>query len=210
MHITLVDERDASWEQAEPRFRLFVYRGADNAVTAYDIVDASLDDVLEAARNLSEFDARLWSLAVVVDRADLERGLAWISGGDYNEAPTTPQEWRRRREMQSRYLMARSRRSAAPLLPDGRRLIRMFPEWISGWPLWEDFTDDYRLTGELLGLDPELSQALFDWNEAFLSRSEDDPVPVGWVDAGWELATRLQHAVAGFAEVRPEFGRYGQ
>lgn len=214
MRIELVDERDVRWEQPEPHFRLFVYRGAGHAVAAYDVTDASLADVLEAARNLSQDDALLWSLGAVVhgrtDGPADDRGLVWISGADYNDVPTTPSARRRRREMQSRYLMARARRGEAPLLPDGLRLIRMFPEWVSGWPLWEDFTDAYRLTGASLGLDPALSQALYDWNEAFLSRDEEDPLPAGWLDDGWQLAARLQRALAGVAEVRPELDAFGQ
>lgn len=209
MRVALVDERDATWEQIDAPFRLFVYRGAGSAVSAYDVADASLKDALEAARNLSRGDELLWSLAVVVDGTADGRGLAWISGMDYHDRPTSPREWERRREMQSRYLAARSRRGEPALLPDGRRLIRMFPEWVAGWPLWEDHTEAYRLTGEMLGLDAHLSRELYDWNEAFNARQEDDPLPDGWIDEGRALAQRLQSALADIAEVRPEFGHYG-
>lgn len=38
--------------------------GPDNAVTAFDVANASLNDVVEAAHNLSHGDELLWSLAV--------------------------------------------------------------------------------------------------------------------------------------------------
>lgn len=206
MQVTLVDERDAEWEQTDAPYRIFVYRGADNAVTAFDIANASLKDVLEAAHNLSYGDELLWSLAVVIDGGADGRGLAWISGMDYNDAPASRREWERRREMQDRFLSARALRGEPPLLPDGRRLIRLFPEWTVRWPLWESFTEEYLLTADALGLDATLSQDLADWNEAFNARHEDDPLPDGWVEEGWALARRLQSALGPTAEVRPEFG----
>lgn len=208
MRVTLVDERDAGWEQHDAPFRVFVYRGPDNAVTAYDVADASLKDALEAAHNLSHGDEMIWSLAVVVDGLASTRGLVWISGMDYNDAPSTTREWERRREMQDRYLLARSRRGESPLLPDGRRVIRLAAEWTVRWPLWENFSDDYLLTPDALGLDAELSQALEAWNEVFNARDENDPLPIDWIHEGWALATRLQGALGPGFEVRPEFGHY--
>ncbi len=90
------------------------------------------------------------------------------------------------------------------LLPNGLRVIRLFPEWVSGWPLWENFTDNYRLSRPDLGLTPELSQALYDWNETWLMRQLDDPVPGGWREQGERLVLQLQAELAGVAEVRPE------
>lgn len=91
------------------------------------------------------------------------------------------------------------------VLPNGLRVIRMSPEWVSGWPLWEDFTDVHRLTGDVLALTPELSQALYDWNESWLTRHTDDPIPRGWREQGEHLFVQLQAELDGAAEVRPEF-----
>ncbi len=109
--------------------------------------------------------------------------------------------------MQSRYLSARTRRGLRPLLPNGMRLLRVFPEWASGWPIWEDFTDEYRLDIGSLDISPDLSSALFDWNEEWLTRQEDEPLtdPDGWRERGLLLVGQLQRELKGVAEVRPEF-----
>ncbi|TXK14798.1 hypothetical protein [Microbacterium wangchenii] len=202
-----VDERDSTWERDDARYRLYVFQGPGNAVTATDIVEATIEEALESALTLSNRDEHLWSLALVENDARGMRGLIWLSGMDYNDTPTTGREWQRRKQMQDRYLMAKSRRGEPAVLPNGLRLVRVFPEWVSGWPLWENFTDAYRHTGPDLGLTRELSDALFDWNEAWLARQEDDPRPAGWEDEGHRLVGRLRSELAGIAEVRPEFLR---
>jgi hypothetical protein len=203
----LVDERDSSWESHDPRFRILVFEGARNAVRAVDIVDASVDDAFESARALSEGDRRLWSLALVTDDRQGGRGLVWLSGMDYNDAPVTAKQWALRRQMQNRYLMAKVQRRQPPLLPNGLRVIRVFPEWVSGLPLWESFTDQYHLDPGSLDLSHELSAALFAWNEEWLSRSEDEPLadPRGWRRRGLRLVGQLQAELDGVAEIRPEF-----
>lgn len=202
-----VDERDSTWERGDARYRVYVFKGADNAVTTIDIVEATIEEALESAIALSEGDLHLWSLALVENDSRGMRGLIWLSGMDYNDPPTTAWEWQRRRQMQERYLMSRRRRGEPTVLPNGLRLIRVFPEWVSGWPLWENFTDDYRRSGPDLGLTQELSDALFRWNEAWLDRQIDDPLPAGWEDEGNRLVIRLRRELEGIAEVRPEFLR---
>lgn len=83
----------------------------------------------------------------------------------------------------------------------------MFPEWVSGWPIWENFTDDYRLDTRSLNITPDLGAALFDWNEEWLSRHEDEPLadPEGWRTRGIALVDQLQQELEGVAGVRPEF-----
>lgn len=200
-----VDERDSTWERDDARYRLYVFEGADNEVTTLDILDATIEQALECALAMSNGDEKLWSLALVESDSRGMRGLIWLSGMDYNDTPSSPREWQRRRQMQDRYLMAKHRRGVPPTLPNGLRLIRVFPEWVSGWPLWENFTDDYRRTGPDLGLDPALSQALYDWNESWLDRQVDDAVPSGWHKRGESLARQLQVELAGLAEIRSEF-----
>lgn len=130
-----VDERDSAWERDDPRFRVLVFEGADSAVTAVDIIDATIEDALDSARALSHGDEDLWSLALVENDARGARGLIWLSGMNYNDTPRTARQWQLRRQMQDRYLMARSRTGRPVLLPNGLRLVRVFPEWASGWPL---------------------------------------------------------------------------
>lgn len=199
------DERDSTWERDDARYRVYVFKGPDNAVTTIDVVEATVEEALESALALSSGDEHLWSLALVENDARGMRGLIWLSGMDYNDPPGTPREWQRRRQMQDRYLMAKSRRGEPAVLPDGLRLIRMFPEWVSGWPLWENFTEDYRRTGPDLGLTRELSDALFEWNEAWLMRDESDPLPTDWEEEGRRLLAQLRIELNGVAEVRPEF-----
>ena len=187
---------------AVPLVRL---QGPGNEVTTIDVVEATIEEALESALALSDGDKHLWSLALVENDSRGMRGLIWLSGMDYNDPPITAREWQRRRQMQDRYLMAKSRRGEQPVLPNGLRLIRVFPEWVSGWPLWENFSEDYRRTGPDLGLTSELSDALFDWNEAWLARQENDPLPAGWEDEGNRLVIRLRSELDEVAEVRPEF-----
>ena len=200
-----VDERDSTWERDDARYRVYMFEGPANAVTTLDIVDATVEEALESAHAMSNGDERLWSLALVETDSRGMRGLIWLSGMDYNDPPDSAQEWKRRRQMQDRYLTAAHRRGEPAVLPNGLRVIRVFPEWVSGWPLWENLTDDYRLTGPDLSLSPELSAGLFDWNEAWLMRQEDDPLPDGWEEQGQLLVRQLQTELSGVAEVRPEF-----
>lgn len=173
----------------------------------FDILDANIAQALDSARALSSNNEHLWALALVEDDSQGARGLIWLTGMDYNDgpAPGSTRKRRSRREMQDRYLAAKHARGDAPVLPDGLRVIRVFPEWVSGWPLWENFTDDYRLTGESLGLSRALSDALFEWNERWLQRDENDPVPDGWLDQGRTLVTQLQTELTGIAEVSADF-----
>ncbi|MGC5171266.1 hypothetical protein ACLQ2Q_11500 [Microbacterium sp. DT81.1] len=200
-----VDERDSTWERDDARYRVYVFEGAENAVTAMDIVEATVEEALQSAVAMSNGDEQLWSLALVETDARGLRGLIWLSGMDYNDPPSSAREWQRRRQMQDRYLAAKRRRGLPPTLPNGLRVIRMFPEWVSGWPLWENSTEHYRLTAEDLGLAPELGQALYDWNETWLDRQEDVPLPDGWREEGETLAQQLRAKLSDVAEVRPEF-----
>ncbi len=45
-----VDERDSTWERDDARYRLYVFEGPGNAVTTFDIVDATVEEALESAR----------------------------------------------------------------------------------------------------------------------------------------------------------------
>lgn len=205
MHGFYVDERDAAWERDDARYRIYVFEGPGNAVTTSDLEDATVEEALESAVALSNGDEKLWSLALVENDARGLRRLIWLSGMDYNDPPGSAREWRRRRQMQDRYLMAMRHRGESLILPNGLRLIRVFPEWVSGWPLWESFSDEYQLTGPDLGLTPELSAALYEWNETWNTRGRDDPVPAGWQEQGQDLVRHLQAELDGVAEVRPEF-----
>ncbi|TXK05793.1 hypothetical protein FVP60_02045 [Microbacterium mitrae] len=201
----MVENPLAMPQRNDTRFRLVLFADATLEVTAYDISGASLEFALDAARQLSRHDEVMWALAVVDQESAVEPALLWISGSDYSQTPKTPNQWRHRRDMQDRYLMAKSRRRLPLLLPDGRRSIRMFAEWGRLWGLWESFSESYVLDPSSLGLSAELGDELYAWNDAFNDREVDDPLPSSWRDEGLALYDRLQRELAGVAEVRPEF-----
>ncbi len=93
MEAQQVDERDSSWEDDAPRFRVYLFSrgrgGGDYAVTdTWDITGA---DVLEAIRWAQDRAGRdgLYAVAVVRDelmfREDSHpsRGLVWLVGMDW-------------------------------------------------------------------------------------------------------------------------------
>lgn len=198
-----VDERDSSWERYDPRFRIYLFQGAGNAVTTIDLVDVGIGQALQIASDLSEGDKHLWALASVEYNSAGERGLVWLSGMDYNGRPGTPAEWRLRMEMQHRYLVAKTLRGEQPLLPDGLRLIEMAALWSGGWPLWERTELRHQLTGADLGLSQALSDALYEWNMVWQAHDELGPTPDGWEARGCELFKQLRTELEGVAEVAP-------
>lgn len=199
-----VEERDSLWESNEPRYRIHVFEGAGSAVTTVDLVDASFKDVEWSAKTLAG-DDRLWSVALVVDDCTHGRGLIWLVGGDYNLPPKSPREWRMRADMQDRLLAHRSRKNLPLTLPDGRRVIRLFPDWGREWPLWESFSEQYTLDAEDLPLSNELTADLHKWNAVWQARDETAPVPDGWIEHGRQLHARMQAELDAVAEVRPDF-----
>jgi hypothetical protein len=199
-----VDERDSSWESNDPRYRIYVFTGAASAVTTVDLEDATFKDAEWSATTLAG-DDKVWSIALVVDDSTRGRGLIWLVGGDYNSPPKSPREWRMRAEMQDRLLALRSRKRLPLTLPDGRRVIRLFPDWGREWPIWESFSDEYTLDAEDLPLSSELSADIYAWNAAWQARAETDPVPDGWAEHGRYLHARMQAELHAVAEVRPDF-----
>jgi hypothetical protein len=93
MEVQRVDERDSSWEDDAPRFRVYLFDrgrcGGDYAVTdTWDITGA---DVLEAIRWAQDRAGRDGLYAVAVVREELKfredehpsRGLVWLVGMDW-------------------------------------------------------------------------------------------------------------------------------
>ncbi|MEV8240071.1 hypothetical protein AB0O90_07545 [Microbacterium testaceum] len=95
-----------------------------------------------------------------------------------------------------------------PRLEDGRRLIRVFPEWISGLPLWEDYTENYPFERDVLPLSSELQDRLEAWNEHWQNRDLDEEVPQldQWIAEGRALVARLRDELGDIADVRAKFG----
>ncbi|MWB97200.1 hypothetical protein [Agromyces seonyuensis] len=214
MRASEVDGRDARWERSSARYRLHVYRGAGGALTEIDFEDASLEDVLDSGAVFGR-DGAIWSLALVVDDSADGRGLVWLSGWDYHGTPGTPVERRGRARMQDRYLMAESTQGRPVVLPDGRRVIRLFPDAGHDQPLWESFADRYTLTGADLGVSADLEARLRAWRDDWETAVapawhgvDDSAAPDdAWYDRGYALATELQAELGDGFEVRPDFDR---
>ncbi|RXZ71425.1 hypothetical protein [Agromyces albus] len=206
MRVFEVDERDSTWESDRARYRLYLFEGPGNAVTTLDLLDAQIHDVLEAAA-LAGKDDKLWAIALVVDESTAGRGLIWLSGMDYNDTPVTAPQWRARATMQNRYLMAKHSRGQPPLLPDGRRVIRVFPDHGHRWPLWENFTDKYAMEPSDYNLSKPLSEGFRRWYDEWERRGIDWRPDDTWKEEGLRLVQSLQAEVVAFAEVRPEFDR---
>ncbi|MEY1676636.1 hypothetical protein AB4Z55_20910 [Gordonia sp. ABKF26] len=193
--------------RGETRLRLFgfEYDGSGYCAEVLDYSGCDVTTVISDADYFFTDQGKLWSLAVVENPSGGER-LEWLSGYDYRQPARTQAARRRRSDMQMRYLASRAAGSRPVVLPDGLRLIRMFPEWGAG-PLWESFTENYPADPSRLGLDPELAAALTQWNGAWNARPHDadlDDEPA-WSAAGLALHARVQSALTGVAEVAAQF-----
>lgn len=202
------------WESDDWHFRICVFEGPGSDLSTFEHPRSSWDEVMDQCGRLSDDDARLWSLAAVVPCVTGGEGLVWLSGTDYLAPPDTPARWRARGQMQNRYLMARARRHEPPLLPDGRRMVRLFSDFFRTLPLWESFTDHYTVERGDLPLSQALETDLAAWQQAWeeqQSYASAHPEGVGEVAgqehqaAGWSLHARLVDELKDVAEVRPDF-----
>lgn len=104
MKVDSVDERDSGWEDASPRFRVYLFSGdgPSHSTWTYDITDA---DVLEALRwaHAEAGPDRMYAVALVRDEVQSDgeevRGLVWLLGMDANDPPSSDAERARRAAM---------------------------------------------------------------------------------------------------------------
>lgn len=104
-----VDERDASWEGPDPRFRAYLH-GSGETETAgrtdtYDITGGDVLQVIDWAQQ--QAGGKLtYAVALVVEDttqpADERQGLVWLLGRDGNDVDTDPDELTRHQRMLSR------------------------------------------------------------------------------------------------------------
>lgn len=109
MHVERSDERDSSWEEYNPLFRVYLFHkiapGTSWSVDTYDIRGA---DVLETVRWAQEQvgDDGLFSVALVGEHVDrpqqIRRGLIWLVGMDANDIPRNTAEERIQQRMVDR------------------------------------------------------------------------------------------------------------
>ncbi|WP_203566857.1 hypothetical protein [Aestuariimicrobium ganziense] len=101
MRVVPVDERDSSWESAEPRFRVYLHGSSDESTAGWTSThDVEGGDVLQVI-DWSQRQASggvTYAVALVVDDADMGRtnpghgrGLVWLVGRDGNDMPRDPE-----------------------------------------------------------------------------------------------------------------------
>lgn len=125
MQVSQVDERDSSWEDPDPRFRVYLH-GSDEASTGgwtdtYDVTGADVLQVIDWAQRQAG-DRLTYAVALVRDDTDSGRGLVWLVGTDGNE---TTEEQSAGREVQRRMLR---RRSHPVRVPEGDRAPASVPD----------------------------------------------------------------------------------
>ena len=94
-----------------------------------------------------------------------------------------------------------------PRLDDGRRLIRVFPEYVTDLPLWERFTEHYLIERGMLPLSIDLEDSLAAWNQEWQIHTLEGGIPdeQRWLAHGHALVRRLRTELHGIAEIRAEF-----
>jgi hypothetical protein len=97
--IAAVDERDSSWEDHRPLFRVYLFQGGDRpgsswATGTYDVSGADALEVIDWARG--EAGDGLFAVALVRDglgrTGEIRRGLVWLVGHDANDRPASETE----------------------------------------------------------------------------------------------------------------------
>lgn len=101
MRVREVDERDSSWEDNEPVFRVYLFRGGEYPGSSwttwtYDVDDADLLDVAQWAQR-EVGDSGLYAVALVSHDypspdGSRRKGLVWLIGNDANGEPLNPRE----------------------------------------------------------------------------------------------------------------------
>ncbi|WP_413600427.1 hypothetical protein [Curtobacterium sp. Curtsp57] len=85
-----VDERDSTWENHHPHFRVYLQERA-GATFATSTTDLTGCDVLQAIdwaqRQTAGHADAVWALALVGRDGRALRGLTWLVGMDANDAP---------------------------------------------------------------------------------------------------------------------------
>ncbi len=103
-------------------------------------------------------------------------------------------------------------------IPPERRTIRLFPDYMRDWPLWENSTPTwdvgYTTTPQMYGLSEELTEAIRSWNDfwekhfAAHIRWDSDDHRDWWAEEGESIARRMRTEVYYFADVSYEASAY--
>jgi hypothetical protein len=90
-----VDERDSTWENHHPHFRVYLQeRSGDSYSTeTVDLFDADVLQAIDwAQRAVSSRTDAVWALALVGGDSRALRGLTWLVGMDANDPPSDEHE----------------------------------------------------------------------------------------------------------------------
>ncbi|ROP63541.1 8-oxo-dGTP pyrophosphatase MutT (NUDIX family) [Curtobacterium sp. PhB130] len=105
MDATEVDERDSTWENHHPRFRVYVQEPSGETYTTatYDLTGADVLQAMDwAQRQAATRSDAVWALALVGQDSRGLRGLTWLVGMDANDPPSDDHEIDLRLRMTSR------------------------------------------------------------------------------------------------------------
>lgn len=105
MDATEVDERDSTWEDHHPHFRVYVQERSGEVFTT-ETTDLTGGDVLQAIdwaqRRAAAHTDAVWALALVGRDSRALRGLTWLVGMDANDPPSDDHEINLRLRMTTR------------------------------------------------------------------------------------------------------------
>ncbi len=91
MRVEAVDERDSSWEDHEPRFRVYLFLGDGRySVATWDVREADVLETTLWAQQKAGADA-LYAVALVGETSPdkrAARGQTWLVGMDANDHPS--------------------------------------------------------------------------------------------------------------------------
>jgi len=79
VHVEPVDERDSSWEDVDPRFRVYLFDTSRGVTSTYDITGADVLEVVEWAEREAG-NSRLYAVALVHDGTQAEVGRRGLPG----------------------------------------------------------------------------------------------------------------------------------
>jgi hypothetical protein len=99
MRIYEADERDSSWEEHSPVFRVYLFRSDASPESwttwTYDVAEADVLEVIDWAQGQAG-GTGLYAVALVSQRSELDeppsKGLVWLLGADANDTPVSPRE----------------------------------------------------------------------------------------------------------------------
>lgn len=188
----------------QPRYLLYLFSGSAGHVAVLELGECDIQRAIETARSLAKSEDALWSLALVAQST--EPWQEWLHGMDYHQQPETAAQWRRRYEMQSEYLRARVAKGLPGVLPNGKRSIRMFPEWGVELPLWDTSGEHYPYEAGELPLSAPLEHELMSWGREWGSYPvEQNTRPDAWYTQGHALYVRLSEELRDIAEIIPQY-----